>query len=345
MEETPEVLEREAEEKIGVPPQTGTGTIQLFLFDINDNAPKLVTPSLDICVGMEKGSFPIKAEDKDDFPFAGPFTFQLAESSENTKGVWKLGRTFEYVWLNGWSPVVAMDAKNPKHSLSMDIEVPQDDQLVGIQHQARDQLDQLRKGRYWAAVGKDGTPTVSLLSPSHPPSDKDTQTQADAEKGTSSVSVCLLLWRFYHSHAPFKNYFPLVSWKTRDQPPMHNSEESQQTLSQDMPDVRNPISPPIFGKNPSESSQTHEDMSDVGNPIPPTGNIPRKIPENHKRLHHIAYLEDDMMDSYPPHVYAEEGSMGDNASVWSLPFAEDLPPGFMDTLGAEFTTLSKIVSK
>uniref|UniRef100_A0A8C6VIH2 Cadherin domain-containing protein n=1 Tax=Naja naja TaxID=35670 RepID=A0A8C6VIH2_NAJNA len=75
----------------GVPPLTGTGTIQLYLSDLNDNAPMLVTSSLTICEGNEMGPFHIEAEDKDSYPYAEPFTFQLEDALEGTEKLWRLG--------------------------------------------------------------------------------------------------------------------------------------------------------------------------------------------------------------------------------------------------------------
>uniref|UniRef100_A0A670Y015 Cadherin-like protein 26 n=1 Tax=Pseudonaja textilis TaxID=8673 RepID=A0A670Y015_PSETE len=75
----------------GVPPLTGTGTIQLYLSDLNDNAPMLVTTSLTICEGNEMGPFHIEAEDKDSYPYAEPFTFQLEDALEGTEKLWRLG--------------------------------------------------------------------------------------------------------------------------------------------------------------------------------------------------------------------------------------------------------------
>ncbi|XP_063154885.1 cadherin-like protein 26 [Candoia aspera] len=77
----------------GIPPLTGTGTIQLHLSDLNDNAPMLVTPYLVVCDGKEKGPFHIQAEDKDSYPYAEPFTFQLEEALEGTENRWRLGES------------------------------------------------------------------------------------------------------------------------------------------------------------------------------------------------------------------------------------------------------------
>lgn len=53
----------------------------------------LVTTSLTICEGDEMGPFHIKAEDKDSFPFAEPFTFQLEKALEGTEKLWRLGES------------------------------------------------------------------------------------------------------------------------------------------------------------------------------------------------------------------------------------------------------------
>uniref|UniRef100_A0A8C5RRT6 Cadherin-like protein 26 n=1 Tax=Laticauda laticaudata TaxID=8630 RepID=A0A8C5RRT6_LATLA len=77
----------------GFPPLTGTGTIQLYLSDLNDNAPMLVTTSLTICEGNEMGPFHIEAEDKDSYPYTEPFMFQLEDALEGTEKLWRLGKS------------------------------------------------------------------------------------------------------------------------------------------------------------------------------------------------------------------------------------------------------------
>ncbi|XP_017670700.1 PREDICTED: cadherin-like protein 26 [Lepidothrix coronata] len=78
----------------GFPPQTGTGTILLYLADINDRMPSLLAPSLDVC-DKEKGT-PLIVQAKPALGHAhwGPFTFELDEDSEDVKRNWTLGRNF-----------------------------------------------------------------------------------------------------------------------------------------------------------------------------------------------------------------------------------------------------------
>ncbi|XP_064321398.1 cadherin-like protein 26, partial [Phalacrocorax carbo] len=78
----------------GIPPQTGTGTILLYLSDINDHMPTLAAPSLDVCDKNEGTPLTIKAKSAPVHSQSGPFTFELAEDSEDMKHDWKLGGNF-----------------------------------------------------------------------------------------------------------------------------------------------------------------------------------------------------------------------------------------------------------
>uniref|UniRef100_A0A9W3HJF4 Cadherin-like protein 26 n=1 Tax=Camelus bactrianus TaxID=9837 RepID=A0A9W3HJF4_CAMBA len=77
----------------GVPPQTGTGTMLLFLSDTNDNAPTLHPGSrhLEVCESAGDEPLLIQAEDGDLEPFSDPFTFELDNTWGNTEDTWKLG--------------------------------------------------------------------------------------------------------------------------------------------------------------------------------------------------------------------------------------------------------------
>ncbi|OCT60231.1 cadherin-like protein 26 isoform X2 [Xenopus laevis] len=81
----------------GQPPQTGTSTISLFVSDINDNIPHLLSPYMEACEQSQAPSvsgprsFSIQASDKDLDPYSGPFKFELADNSPNIKDNWKIG--------------------------------------------------------------------------------------------------------------------------------------------------------------------------------------------------------------------------------------------------------------
>lgn len=85
---------------LDIPPQTGTGTILLYLSDINDRMPTLVAPSLDVCVKKEGMPLIIKAKSALVHSHSGPFTFELAEDSEDVKHNWKLGGNFGEFFLS-----------------------------------------------------------------------------------------------------------------------------------------------------------------------------------------------------------------------------------------------------
>ncbi|KAK1156199.1 cadherin-like protein 26 [Acipenser oxyrinchus oxyrinchus] len=76
----------------GVPPMTGTATLVIYITDVNDNTPYLVTTDIDMCVGETASVANLIAEDKDEDPYSGPFFFQLLEK-ESLKGKWRLEST------------------------------------------------------------------------------------------------------------------------------------------------------------------------------------------------------------------------------------------------------------
>ncbi|TTO15643.1 Cadherin-like protein 26 [Bagarius yarrelli] len=74
--------------KTAKPPATGTGTLVIKLGDKNDNAPYLTCNSSVIC-GNKADSVKVTANDADDFPYGGPFTYSLAENADpELKSMW-----------------------------------------------------------------------------------------------------------------------------------------------------------------------------------------------------------------------------------------------------------------
>ncbi|XP_029773845.1 cadherin-like protein 26 [Suricata suricatta] len=80
----------------GLPPQTGTGTLMLFLADVNDNAPTLHphSRSVEVCESAANKALLLEADDGDLEPFADPFTFELDSSGRNVDDTWKLGENW-----------------------------------------------------------------------------------------------------------------------------------------------------------------------------------------------------------------------------------------------------------
>ncbi|XP_007909957.2 cadherin-like protein 26 [Callorhinchus milii] len=71
------------------PPLTGTGTLVIFLTDINDNTPFLKFTTLNMCSIHSKVK--VTAVDKDNYPFSHPFIFEFLENENGIKDKWKFG--------------------------------------------------------------------------------------------------------------------------------------------------------------------------------------------------------------------------------------------------------------
>nr|XP_019957539.1 PREDICTED: cadherin-2A-like [Paralichthys olivaceus] len=76
----------------GVPSASGTGTLQIYLMDINDNAPKVFPQEAEICEKPEPNAINITALDGDLNPNAGPFAFELAHRPSDVRRNWTITR-------------------------------------------------------------------------------------------------------------------------------------------------------------------------------------------------------------------------------------------------------------
>ncbi|KAM4705749.1 cadherin-2 [Rhinophrynus dorsalis] len=76
----------------GIPPMSGTGTLQIYLLDINDNAPHVFPREVEICERPDPNAINITAIDLDINPNAGPFTFELPYSPMDIKKNWTITR-------------------------------------------------------------------------------------------------------------------------------------------------------------------------------------------------------------------------------------------------------------
>lgn len=71
----------------GKPPMTGTGTLNIQLNDLNDNAPLLEKTRLDLCLSDSASATNITAKDLDTDPYSGPFYFEL---EGDVSGKWRI---------------------------------------------------------------------------------------------------------------------------------------------------------------------------------------------------------------------------------------------------------------
>ncbi|XP_041112657.1 cadherin-like protein 26 [Polyodon spathula] len=74
---------------------TGTGTLIIHLTDVNDCVPYLLTPHIDMCANETASMTKLAAQDDDEDPYSGPFSFNLLEK-ESLKGKWRLDPTHGY---------------------------------------------------------------------------------------------------------------------------------------------------------------------------------------------------------------------------------------------------------
>ncbi|KAI3368718.1 hypothetical protein L3Q82_025413 [Scortum barcoo] len=75
-----------------IPPASGTGTLQMYLLDINDNAPHVFPPEVEMCEKPDPNAINITASDPDLTPNAGPFAFELANRPSDVRRNWTLSR-------------------------------------------------------------------------------------------------------------------------------------------------------------------------------------------------------------------------------------------------------------
>ncbi|XP_066537158.1 cadherin-2-like [Hoplias malabaricus] len=76
----------------GIPPASGTGTLQILLRDINDNAPHVFPHQTEMCEKPDPNAINITALDGDLNPNAGPFAFELPPVPSDVRRNWTLTR-------------------------------------------------------------------------------------------------------------------------------------------------------------------------------------------------------------------------------------------------------------
>lgn len=86
----------------GYPTASGTGTLQIYLLDINDNAPQVFPHEVEMCEKPAPNAINITASDPDLSANAGPFGFELVGRLFETHSNWTLSR------LNGQCSVLLL---------------------------------------------------------------------------------------------------------------------------------------------------------------------------------------------------------------------------------------------
>ncbi|CAB1353536.1 unnamed protein product, partial [Coregonus sp. 'balchen'] len=77
----------------GSPPASGTGTLQIHLIDVNDNAPVLMPKEAQVCERANpRSKVNITASDADADPHVGPFVFELPSYPPSVRRNWTVSR-------------------------------------------------------------------------------------------------------------------------------------------------------------------------------------------------------------------------------------------------------------
>lgn len=83
----------------GSPQASGTGTLQIYLIDVNDNAPVLIPREAQVCERARPNSrINITASDADADPNVGPFVFELPSFPASVRRNWTISRLNGTQW-------------------------------------------------------------------------------------------------------------------------------------------------------------------------------------------------------------------------------------------------------
>ncbi|XP_034497464.1 cadherin-4 [Ailuropoda melanoleuca] len=118
----------------GIPPASGTGTLQIYLIDINDNAPELLPKEAQICEKPGLNAINITAADADVDPNIGPYVFELPFVPATVRKNWTITRlngdyaqlSLRILYLEAGVydvPIIVTDSGNPPLSNTSIIKV------------------------------------------------------------------------------------------------------------------------------------------------------------------------------------------------------------------------------
>uniref|UniRef100_A0AAY4DY16 Cadherin-4 n=1 Tax=Denticeps clupeoides TaxID=299321 RepID=A0AAY4DY16_9TELE len=118
----------------GYPPASGTGTLQIYLTDVNDNPPTLLPRQAQICERSNGHGINLTASDADTDPNVGPFIFELPLYHTSARRNWtitringdnvRLGLRIHYLESGVYEvPITVTDSGNPPLSNQSSITV------------------------------------------------------------------------------------------------------------------------------------------------------------------------------------------------------------------------------
>ncbi|KAM6053129.1 cadherin-like protein 26 isoform 2-T2 [Theristicus caerulescens] len=312
----------------GIPPQTGTGTIRLYLSDIHDHMPTLAAPSLDVCHKKEWTPLIIKAKSPLAYPHSGPFTFELAEDSEDVKHNWKLGENF-----------------GESVELLMLRSLPQGSYLVPIIIQDRQGFSTRQNQHVRLCFCPDGHTCEDSPVP-----------QASVRLGGGAIAIIILmvlllllgnilLCRFYLLGSKSK---AIVLLQEGEQTLINYNEESRMSLFQANLDTTDcAAQPPVPVEARKEAIA--EDALYASYKTFQVRHLDCVMQTVDTVLNQKLCYQNTLEDYgaiYEPCRYAEEGELERSKSFCSVSIgSEDLPVDFLNTLGPKFSALEEICQK
>ncbi|KAM6319284.1 cadherin-like protein 26 [Podargus strigoides] len=312
----------------GIPPQTGTGTILLYLSDINDHMPTLVAPSLDVCDTKEETPLIVKAKSALVHSHSGLFTFELAEDSEDVKRNWKLGRNF-----------------GESVELLMLRSLPQGNYLVPLIIQDRRGFSTRQNQHVRLCFCPDGHTCNDSPLP-----------QAAVGLGGGAIAVILtafllllissILLRQFHVQGSKSKVIVLL--QEGEQTLIHYNEESRMPLSQAKMDTTDYAAlPPVSVEVGKEAIA--EDGLYASYEAFQARNLDCIVQTVDKILGQKLYYQSIVEDygaTHEPYSYTEEGELDRSNSFCSVSIgSEELPVDFLNTLGPKFSALEEICQK
>ncbi|XP_054701632.1 cadherin-like protein 26 [Grus americana] len=312
----------------GTPPQTGTGTILLYLSDINDHMPTLVAPSLDVCDKKEGMPLIIKAKSALFHSHSGPFTFELAEDSEDVKNNWKLGRNF-----------------GESVELLMLRSLPQGSYLVPVIIQDRQGFSTRQNQHVRLCFCPDGHTCEDSPLP-----------QAAVGFGSGAIAIILtafllllvssiLLCCFYVLRSKSK---AIVLPQEGDQTLINYNEESRMSSSQAKLDTTDHAVLPLVSVEARKEVIAEDGLYNSYKTFQ-VSQLDGIIPIVDKILGQKLYYHNTLEDygaMYEPCRYTEEGELELSNSLCSVASgSEDLPVDFLNALGPNFSALEEICQK
>ncbi|XP_051489372.1 cadherin-like protein 26 [Apus apus] len=323
----------------GIPPQTATGTILLYLSDINDHMPMLVDPSLDVCDKNEGTPLIIKAKSAPISSHSGPFTFELAEDSEDVKHNWKLGRNF-----------------GESVELLMLRSLPQGTYLVPIIIQDSQGFSTRQNQQVRLCFCPDGHTCKDSPLP-----------QTAVRLGGSAIAIIVMVFLLLLGSKSKAIILPGESEQTF----INYNEESGTYWSQVKLDLTDHAAlPPVSVKSGKASIAEVTACLLIQMPFFYTTQFDNPKDEDSlyssyeafrtRHLDHITQTVDKILGQklyyqnaledygaiYEPYRYAEEGDLEQSHSVCSGSIgSEDVPADFLNTLGPKFSALEGICQK